>query len=113
MSTLTVTECSREGLALALSGGTAAAAGDKWLNTGREVLVVSNGDVGSHNVSVEVQAEPDGKEVTERLVAVVNATTKVLGPFPINVYNDAGGYANIVYSATTSMKVQVVRIPLD
>jgi hypothetical protein len=111
MSTLTPAECARTGVALSLSGGTAAANGDRWLNTGNEVLVVTNGDSGAHDVSVEVQAEPDGKEVTERLVSVVNATTKILGPFPINVYNDEGGYANIVYSALTSMKVQVVRIP--
>jgi hypothetical protein len=111
MSTLTVTECARTGLALALSGGTAAANGDQWLNTGREVLVITNGDSGAHNVSVDVQAEPDGKEVTERQVSVVNATTKVLGPFPPNIYNDAGGYAHITYAALTAMKVQVVRIP--
>jgi hypothetical protein len=112
MSTLTITECARTGLALALSGGTAAAAGDQWLNTGHEVLVITNGDATPHNVSVTVQAEPDDLEVTERQVSVVNATTKIIGPFPINVYNDVGGYAQIVYAATTSMKVQVVRIPL-
>jgi len=111
MSNLTVTECARTGLALALGGGAAAATGDQWLNTGREVLVISNTDSGSHDVSVDVQAEPDGKEVTERTVSVVNATTKVLGPFPTNVYNDEGGYAHITYSALTGMKVQVVRIP--
>jgi hypothetical protein len=113
MTTLTVLECSREGALLSLAGATAAAVGDRWLNTGREVLVVSNADSGAHTVGVTVQANPDGKNVTERTVNVVNATSRVLGPFPPNIYNDEGGYANLVYSATTAMHVQVVRIPRD
>jgi hypothetical protein len=111
MANLTITECARTGLALALSGGTAAAVGDQWLNTGKEVLVVSNTDSSAHTVAVKVQAQPDGKDVTERTVNVVNATTKVIGPFPINEYNDEGGYAQITYSAITGMKIQVVRVP--
>lgn len=111
MTTLTVLNCARTGAALSLTGATAAATGDRWLNTGNEVLVVTNTDASAHTVGVTVAAAPDGKDVTERTVNVVNGTTQILGPFPVNVYNDSGGYATIVYSSVTGMKVQAVYIP--
>lgn len=112
MAKLTVLDCSREGAVLGLAGAAAASAGgDEWPNTGREVLIVTNTDADPHDVSVAVQAEPDGKEVTERLVTVAAGTSKVLGPYPVNEYSDSDGLGQITYSAVTGMKVQAVKIP--
>ena len=73
MTTLTVLNCARTGAALSLTGATAAATGDRWLNTGNEVLVVTNTDASAHTVGVTVAAAPDGKDVTEAAPAPMEA----------------------------------------
>lgn len=109
MATITPLACSRTGAVIDYTN--AAAAGDQWLNTGKEVLLVHNADSGSHTVSVTTQATPDGKTVTDRTVTIAAGAYTIIGPFPVNVFNDVAGYAHIVYSATTSMKIQVATVP--
>jgi hypothetical protein len=109
MSTLTIQDPDRTGAELDLTAS-AASGGDQWLNTGKEMLVIKNTDSGSHDVKVTVQAEPDGKDVTERTITVGAGKTFSAGPYPTNEYNDAGGYAQITYSAVTGMKVAVLRV---
>lgn len=109
MSTLTIQDPGRAGAELDLTHA-AAAGGDQWLNTGKEILVIKNADISSHNVKVTVQATPDGKDVTERTITVGAGKTFATDVFPKNVYNDAGGYAQITYSAVTSVTIAVLRV---
>lgn len=106
MSDVTIQKCTRSGLAVDLT--TAAAVGDAWTNTGKEMLIIKNTDASPHDVKVTVQAQPDSKDVTERTVTVAAGAIELLGAYPTNVYNDSGGKAQITYSAVTGMKVAVV-----
>jgi hypothetical protein len=109
MATLTIQDPGRAAAELDLTTSVASG-GDQWLNTGREMLFIKNTDASGHTFSVTVQAQPDGKNVTERVISVGAGKTYVAGPYPRNEYNDAGGYAQITYSAATGMKVAVVRV---
>jgi hypothetical protein len=41
---------------------------------------------------------------------VTNATSQMMGPFPIGTYSDTGGNVNITYDAVTSVTVLVVKV---
>lgn len=106
MGLLTVADAARTGIDMT---GAAAAAGDHFPNTGKEVLFVTNGDSGSHSVTVAVQKQVDGQAATPRTVAVAAGKTFAVGPFPTDDYNDADGFVQLSYSATTSVTVKVLK----
>lgn len=92
----------------------AAVGGDAFQNTGREVLYVKNGGVGSINVTVDspgtcslgVTAHANHDAV----VAVAAGAERVIGPFPTRRFNDSNGNAQITYSGVTSVTVAVLRV---
>lgn len=115
MATLSVTQLlqsvsSSAGLAISVTG--CSSAGDKFLNTGREILVFqatsSNSAVGvACVVTIAAQAVDNygqGSSVatTHNIVASVAASSAfgltVLGPFPPSLFNDSNGFVNISYS---------------
>jgi hypothetical protein len=108
MATLTPTSAARTGVDLA--GAAAAGGGDQWLNTGKELLTVKNGSGSSINVTLDIQSTVDGAAVTDPVVAVGAGVTKLIGPFPTNIYNDGNGMAKVSYSSATSVTVKVVRV---
>lgn len=89
--------------------------GEMFLNTGFEFLLVRNAHSASINVTLVTQQEVGGLAVADRVVAVVNATTKLIGPFPAALYNVASGAdANKMYvdfSVITNIFVAAVRLP--
>lgn len=91
-----------------LVGVAADATGDNWVNTGKEMLVVKNGGGGSINVTLDLRATLDGISVTDPVVAVGAGVTKLIGPFPVGLYNDAGGKMNVSYSGVTSVNISVL-----
>lgn len=100
-------EVARTGVTLT---GAAVAASDTFANTGRELLVVTNGDASSKTVTIDYKLTADGQTVTDRVVTVPAGETWVIGPFPPSMYNDAGGLVTVTYSATTSVTAKVIRI---
>ena len=108
MATLSVQQSVRAGLTLARAS--AAGGGDKFLNTGKEALIIKNGDSGSHTVTIVSQSTMDGLAVADRAVAVAAGAEKVIGPFQPNVYNDDDGFVQLTYDGVTSVTVAVVKI---
>ncbi len=95
-----------------LVGTAADVAGDTWVNGGNDYVVIKNSAVGSINVTLNIQAAAaDGAlgTITDPVVAVGAGVTKVIGPFPPGMYNDANGIAGITYSAVVTVTVTVIR----
>lgn len=105
MTTLTVTNVSRAGVAaapVAASGG-----GDEFANDGRTIIEVVNGGVAPITVSLDIKPTVDGGTVADRTVTVANGARKRIGPFPTQIYNDpTTGLAKVTYSGVTSVTVE-------
>ncbi len=92
----------------------AAAGGDEADNPAGDIaFLVKNGSGAPITVTLNVRAAgPDNAVVTNPTVAVPAAGTRMIGPFPAAIYNDASGRAKITYSAVTSLTVLAVRLPV-
>lgn len=107
MGTYTVVDAARTGVDIA---GAAVAASDKFLNTGKEILLVKNGSGGSINVTITTPNTVDGNAIADPVVAVADGVTKEFGPFKRGTYNDTDGYVNVAYSGTSSVTAKVLRV---
>ena len=106
MALLTVTPITKTGIDTA--GTAAAAGGDTFPNTGREMLVVKNSGASPITVTLDIKATLDGQAVTDPTVAVAAGVEKVIGPFPTGYYNDANGQVAVSYSGVTSVTVKAL-----
>lgn len=118
MATLTVLSMTNLGSLKALVAATGG--GDQFANPTdeRTYLEVANGGGGSITVTITAQntSFPGGPNVGTLTAsnaggAVVNGTTRVFGPFPARIYNDANGNVQVTYSGVTTVTVQALRIP--
>ncbi len=115
MATLSVTQLfqnvsSSAGIGIALAG--ASSGGDKFLNTGREIVVLqatsSNSAVGTACVvtfaaqAVDNYGQGSSVATSHNIVASVATSSAfgltVCGPFPPSLFNDSNGFVNISYS---------------
>lgn len=93
----------------------AASGGDDFANQGQQFLVIKNGDASSKTVTVTAQntsfeSSTYGNAVKEnQSLAVAAGSVGVMGPFPVQAFNDSNGKAQITYSAVTSLEVAVVK----
>lgn len=111
MATQTVTTLNHvTGISLTDLGVAAdAALSDRWVNTGNELLWISNGG-GSPitlTLSYGVGGTIDGKVLPVYTFSITNGKQYLMGPFPVGLYNDSNGFMNISYSAVTSVKILV------
>lgn len=87
----------------------AAAGGDKFLNDGRALFHVKNGSASAITVTV-VAATACSHGVMHNLVINVAAGDEISLPrLDPSRFNDAGGYANITYSAAATVTVGCIR----
>lgn len=107
MAELTVQPSARVANDLTLSN--ASGGGDKFANTGVEMLLVQNGSGGSINVTVATPQTVDGNAVADKVIAVADGKTALLGPFSKATYNDTDGFVNVTYSGTSSVKVAAIK----
>lgn len=107
MAVLTAETVSRSGVDVA--GVAASSGGDEFDNSGSDFVEIKNGGAGSINVTFVTQATVDGEAVADKVVAVPAGTTKIIGPFPKGIYNNANGRVQMTYSAVTSVTVKVLR----
>lgn len=92
-----------------LAGVTPDATGDTWVNTGKEFVIIKNGSGSSINVTLDIQATIDGVSPTDPVVAVAAGAQKLMGPFPVGIYNDPSGNAKVTCSAVTSVTLNVLK----
>lgn len=108
MTTRNTQQISRAGIAPTYN---AAASGDKFRPDERTYLHVKNADSSSHTITIVTPGTQQGLAIADLAVVVVNATERVIGPFPAGLFADpADGLAAITWSATTSMTWAVLRL---
>lgn len=105
MAALTTLNGGRAGVDIA--GVAAASGGDTFTNTGKEILIVKNGDSSSHNVTITTSVTVDGNAVADPVVAVGAGVTKSIGPFPRWIF---GSTVSVAYSSVTSTTVAVLSV---
>jgi hypothetical protein len=109
MATLTVQQIAKLGLLQSLAA--AAGGGDAFANDGqRTFFKVTNADGTPTNVTFVTQKTVETFAVGDNVVAVANATTQLIGPFPAEIYNDANGLVQVTYSKVTSLTVNPFRL---
>lgn len=110
MAQQTINKMARTGLNMTTLPVAADNAGDKWANSGREYIEVTNGSGGAVTLTFPIQARIDGQAPSSLTVSVPAGDVLAIGPFPANWYNDTLGNANVTYSSVTSVKIAVVQM---
>lgn len=109
---LTVQTISRSGVAQTLTAANSTS-GQEFANDGRTMLLVKNFSSDTVSVSFQYQASLDGGLVTPGNLkkAVGNGASKLFGPFPSELYNDADGNVEVDYTGVvTSVSVGAFRL---
>ncbi len=111
MALLTVIDATREGINLKATASPAAAAsagGDRFENTGKELLIVFvNAAGGPCAVTCETTVEMDGQAVADNVVSVSDSDAFVIGPFPVPEF---GSTVFITYDDVTNVFVTVIKV---
>jgi hypothetical protein len=116
MAALTVQNIVEAGIVHTLAS--AAGGGDTFVNPEDQTtfFLIANGGGGSINVTFTSQqtnaSVPGVGNVTlsNRVVAVANGTSRMIGPFPPR-FNNASGAVAVSYSGVTSVTVAAIRLP--
>ncbi len=114
MATLTVQTFDEAGQDLTKSG--AAGGGDEFVNTGKEMLIIHNGDSSPVTVTITAQTTSfENKEMgnavkaDQAVVVAASNGVAIMGPFSRRAFNDGDRKVQITYSGVTSLEVAVVK----
>lgn len=91
------------GLAETLTGSLSVANTYQTPNDGRVFIEVANGGGSPDTVTIITNKTIGGLAVADRTVLVAAGATKLIGPFPPDIYNDADGLLNWTHSFITSV----------
>jgi hypothetical protein len=100
MATLEVTGGSREEVDITATAN-ADAAGDDWLNTGRERLLVVNDDDAPHSVTIPRTRKVDGQSAADLVVEVPAESSVLIRKLEPRDYNDEEGSVSVSYDDVT------------
>ena len=91
-----------------LTYASAAAGGDKFNNTGKEVVMIKNGSASSITVTFDSVRPCDYGYDHDLVIIVAAGDTQIVGPFSTARFNDTNKQTSISYSASASVTVAVV-----
>jgi hypothetical protein len=106
MATLTVITPTYAGAVF--SPAAAAGGGDKFVNTGNELLYIKNGGGSTITLTLDAQTVA-GLTITDPTVSITAGQEKIIGPFDPRYFTDSSGFLNLSYSAVTSVTVAVIQ----
>lgn len=106
MATLTVITPTYAGSTF--SPAAAAGGGDKFVNTGNELLYIKNGGGSTITLTLDAQTV-NGLTITDPTVSITAGQEKIIGPFDPRYFTDSSGFLNLSYSAVTSVTVAVIQ----
>lgn len=108
MATLTVQTSSSIGALINWTG--AGPTGDKFVNTGHELLLIRNIGESSQTATIDTPGTLDGLAIAQRTFSVEDSgAIGVIGPFDKAVYNDGSGFVNFAMDDQTNILVAVIR----
>jgi len=107
MAALTVQTLTLGGVEL--TGNSAAAGGDTFLNDGRTYFLMDNGDASPHTPTFDATQTVTSASLAVADLAVATAATKkkIYGPFPLATF---GTTVSVSYDAVTSVVVDVFKL---
>lgn len=85
---------------VAASGG-----GDQFQNNGKTTLEIANGSGAPITVTVPRTKACDQGSLHPVTNVVAAGVTDTMGPFPVELHNDALGYCQITYSGVTTLTI--------
>lgn len=84
----------------------------RWLNTGKEILLVEKTGATDCTITATTPATQRGVAIADPTFTCPATTGDVVvGPFSPDVFNDSDGYTSITLSNITGLTVAVVRLP--
>lgn len=95
-------------------GAAAAALGDSFICTEREVLMVNNPGIAACVVTIATPMTVDDQAVASRVVNVPAGENRLIGPFNAGLYSSTGGVGGsvaVAYDQVTDVTVQLISIP--
>lgn len=110
MATLSVQKVVTAGLEPSMVTPTATT-GDKFYNSGRTFIEVTNGSGASINVTVDAKTPCDLGVDHDLIVAVGAGKTLKIGPFNKARFDDTDGTVSFVCSSVTSVQVAAIEVP--
>jgi len=108
MAALTVETIGPHGGELQDISFTAVSASDTFVNSGRELIIIKNGD-GSPRDSVVVSVADEYGRTGDLTITTANAEQSTAGPFPTRLWNNGGGLVTVTHAYTTSITIAVVQ----
>lgn len=85
----------------------AAELGDTFVNDGRTILRVTNGNVGTIVLTIVTSAEVDGLAVADRTVSFTTGAIRYIGPFATSTY---GTTVSLTYDVHEDVLVEVLKV---
>lgn len=94
---------------LAVDFDAASGGGDTCLTGAGVLLLVKNGDAGSHTVTLVTPGTVNGLAIADRAIPVAAGAMEAI-PVTSDYRNPSTGVANITYDGVTSVEVAVLRV---
>jgi len=85
--------------------------GSYFQNSGRDFIWVKNGTTVSRNVIIDSPTACNQGSAHDVTVAVSSAEERLIGPFPIDRFNDADGRVNMTFSSEVGLTIAIIRMP--
>jgi len=104
---LTPQSITRSALTPTYSAGDAAN-GHQFVNGGTEFLIVKTGGTGT-TVTVKVPKTVDGQTVADRSYVLGTSQERHIGPFPVDIYNQADGNVYVDLTSATTVTLGAFR----
>lgn len=73
-------------------------------------IVVDNGSASPITVTIPVAKVVDGQTIAAKTVSVPASQSRLIGPFPVDTYNQSGQVVNVDFSAVTTVTVAAHRL---
>lgn len=83
----------------------AAVGGDQFANNGKTHLEIANGSGAPITVTVPRTKACDQGSLHPVTNSVAAGVTDTMGPFPVDLHNDANGMCQITYSGVTTLTI--------
>lgn len=110
MATLTVNGIFRSGFSEpSFSALTVSAGGDEFANEGTTFILLKNLGGSARTVTIITPYTVDGLPLEEQIISVPATSTRFVGPFSPEAYNDANGNVQMTYDSDTSLFVYVMK----
>jgi hypothetical protein len=110
---LTVVTSSKDGATLSAPAAVDGTNGNAFVNTGREMIEITNGGGAPINVTFVTTLTYSGFAIADNVVAITNGSTKVIGPFDTALYNGSDPAENSIgftFSSATSVTARVIKL---